>query len=112
MKKKKRFVHAKAVCIYPTSVPIRSEPAVTIKISLGCISPNCRLHFSFVHYPKKLQTQNLRWSLKILRTTYQTRQRSQLKSFVRKAYCESINEIDFTEIDIQILHHLEIAQIT
>ena len=44
-----------------------------------------------------------------LLTSYQTRQTLQLKSSVRKAYCECLNEINFTESHIQILRHLEIV---
>ena len=67
-----------------------------------------RLQFSLLNYRKKTQTQNLRWSLKILLTTYQTRQRLQLKSFVLKD-CKSLTEIYFSEKRIQILHLLEIV---
>ena len=55
-----------------------------------------------MHYPKKPQAQNLHWSLKVLLTTYQARQRLQLKSSVCKVCSKSPNEIDFTESHIQI----------
>ena len=55
-------------------------------ISLKSISPHCRVHFSLPQSAFLLTAFGLK---KILLTTYQTRQRSQLKSSVRKAYCES-----------------------
>ena len=74
---KNGFVKAKAVCIYPSTVLIRSEPLVTTWIafcftadcatSLARISPCGRLQLFLVHFhPKKPRTQNFRWFLHIL----------------------------------------------
>ena len=86
-RKKNRFVQAKAVRIYFSTVSLRSEPAdggliaflftIDCAISVKCISPYCRLYFSLVHLVLNRSC------------SPQTRQRLQLKSSVRKAYCES-----------------------
>ena len=84
-------MQSKAVCIYPSTVSIASESAVTIEIiflftidcaiSIECISPYCRLQLFLVYSPKKPLTQNLRWFLKILLTAGHARQKYQLKTF-------------------------------